>query len=249
MADVRSHYSNVTLNGNWYEDRLDVSRLGKDPRLLRTNNVSEAPIKMSRPVDRPNVTIAMESYRIPGRQRKDIAVQQINKDTVSYVYNKQPAENLPRHGPDRDLRELKCTSHVSYGGPYASNSGRRPPRSAPQLIASGNDMLAAGVPTFKHVKPQRHGPWESRAIAEKLHVNAMGMPVDPKDDNFCQSSWRYNRHGNAVYGRDWTDTTDPQNNLPGLGFRDLGIDRPTVRRANLARPNDALNDRTGIWSG
>jgi hypothetical protein len=110
-------------------------------------------------------------------------------------------------------------------------------------------MLAAGVPTYRPAKKYPHGPWKSQAVAEKLHVRGNAPGVDPKSDNFCQGAWRYDRKSNEVYQNDYNDYTDPYDNLPGLGFKGLGVDRPPVIRANIARTNDSLKDSTGIWSG
>jgi hypothetical protein len=54
-----------------------------------------------------------------------------------------------------------------------------------------------------------------------------------------------------VYGKDYSDKSDYTQNLPGLGAKGLGIEQPNSQSRNyaLGRPNDALSNHTGIWSG
>merc|ERR1740117_2719471 len=116
--------------GNWYEDRLDMSRVGKDPRLCRTNAVTDTPIAMARPVDQPFTSLQRDSYRIPRRARPATDVAVCTNQTISYIYNKEHPQCLPTHGPERTLRDLYTSSHSTYGGPNAADSARTWPGQA-----------------------------------------------------------------------------------------------------------------------
>lgn len=246
MADVRSQYCNTTMIGNWYEDRLDTSKVDVDPRLLRTNNVTETPIKMARKVENPYTSLQRDSYQMPRRLRPETEVAICTTSTIAYTYGKEPAYGLPLHGPDRTLRELATTNHSEHGGPYASDPSRRP-RSSGALTQSGSEMMAAGVISTGRKLPKAHPGPQYTAVGENLSLDPR---ADPKANTSVQRSWRYTTE-HQVYRQDFSDKSDYTQNLPGLGFKGVGIEHPRSTGINhaLGRPNDALSDKTGIWSG
>jgi hypothetical protein len=166
-----------------------------------------------------------------------------NNHTIAYTFDKPIAANLPRHGPERERRDLTTTTHVQYGGPYSVNSARKP---TSELARTGNEMMSAGT----HTIPKPPPAWKSqtKAIGEDFRIDPN---ADPKANTHVQRSWRYNMEVDQVpYNRDFSDTSDPNKNLPGLGFKGLGdnnYSRPGSR--NLARPNDSYSDKLGIWRG
>lgn len=220
--------------------------MGVDPRLLRTNNTSEAPIKMSRQVDRPHVTMSMHTYTQPRPLRQDTNVAMCTENTIAYILSKEPASTLPRHGPDRDLRELTTTTHTVYGGPFETNYGRCKPRTAPERRLSGLQRTSSELQQTGAAVTARRG-WPERAVGEKLMAS---VEIDPKQHTFMQRSWRYSREQDAVYGHNTDWSRVGKDNMPGLALRGLGEDQSMqIRRRNPARLNDALSDKTGVWSG
>jgi len=239
-------YTNQTLIANWYEDRLDNSKLGKDAKLHRTNNVADTPIKT------PGYTnsyrsLAKDSYRAPPKVRPETFVPICNSDTIDYVLQHPVATTMPRHGPERERRDLTTTSHVTYGGPYSQNSARKP---TSELARTGNEMMAAGMRSIQKPPRSRGG---ASAVGEDLNI---ASDRDPKGNTYVQRSWRYNTDVDQIHQQgDFKDTTDFSRSIPGLGLNGLGVRTGTESISTggtnfaIRRRNDAYSDSKGIWCG
>lgn len=240
--DPRIHYANTTLIGNWYEDRLDDSKVGKDPRTLRQGKNGETPIKMKRPVPDFYVTQNTISFQRPARSRPNTTVNMVSMNTVRNtlltdrsvpprVYNAP----LPRHGPDRDFKEFFTTTHSQFGGKYAADPvRRREVNSAPAQIAGiSSECLQSMV--------GRRGRKGAGATGEKLKV---GNIYDPKDNTFVQRSWNYNRDGSRYF----VDKFERPPEIPGVHLKGLGNSEVYSPNKNFKLCNDTIKHSTGIWA-
>lgn len=72
----RLHYTNRTLVGNWYEDRLDSSKAPL-PELERTGKYRETPLKMNRPVN--------DMYTSTNAAEHGKKVQPVEPEPIAFV--------------------------------------------------------------------------------------------------------------------------------------------------------------------
>jgi len=242
--DPRIHYANTSLIGNWYEDRLDESKIGKDPRTLRQGKVGETPIKMKRPVPDFYVTQCKGTFTKPSRVRPETTVSMVSMNTIrNHLLNDRTVPPrvynapLPRHGPDRDLKEFYTTHNSFYGGKHAADPVRR----RENRSASGRREKISGMTSEDQAAVGTRGISGFKATGERLRV---GPSWDPKDNTFVQRAWNYNREGSQYYTNDYTRAK----NTPGMHFKGLGEKTPYDPTINYARRSDTIKHSTGIWT-
>jgi hypothetical protein len=114
-------YRNQTLNGNWYEDRLDVGKC--HPALARTGKHSETPMKFQ---DAPNMymSTAREAYIKPRLETKIPDVSMINATNITKASDRSPQKGVvPAHEAGREF-SLYTTTNSTYGGRDADSLDR-----------------------------------------------------------------------------------------------------------------------------
>mmetsp|Transcript_14628 Transcript_14628/g.20767 ORF Transcript_14628/g.20767 Transcript_14628/m.20767 type:complete len:243 (+) Transcript_14628:43-771(+) len=239
--DPRHHYTNQTLIGNWYEDRLDDSKVGHDPRKLRQGTVGETPIKMQRPVEGFYRTQCMQTYQRPKRLRPQSNVSIVNMNTVRNtllqdrsvpprVYNAP----LPRHGPDRDIQEMYTTYHSTHGGKHAED-----PKMRYECPPVYNDT--AGMSSKEISLVGSRGLKGASATGERLKH---GPEWDPKELTFVQRSWNYNRDNSAYYTNDYIRPEHTR----GVHLKGLGEGTEYRTGVKFTLNNDTIKHSTGIWA-
>lgn len=232
-------YENVTLVGNWYEDRHDTTK-HLNPPLNRTGQMSETPIKMTRPVDDPFRSVSHSTYTAPQRYVAPPSPTMVTFETLRHTANITQADHeaagLPKHGPERDLRILSTTTHSAHGGKHADRPEMR-------VVPEAQPTVPAGK-TTQEVMANKSGVRSGRATGEKLKLET----PDAKEHSFIQRAWQYDREPHKHYLAE--QAAPPAENVPGTSLKGLGesaLLSPSKR--SFAKRNDALRDDTGVWSG
>jgi hypothetical protein len=137
---------------------------------------------------------------------------------------------LPRHGDERDTREMTTTTHSAFGGTYADTEEKRKVPEIQPLNPTRKTSRGTGLKT-------------AGATGERLKVG----DTDAKEHTFVQRSWLYNRELSGHYN---TDRPPRDNdNVPGSGLPGLGVQEPRPERPYYGLTNDTLKADVGIWSG
>lgn len=227
-------YSTPTLNGNWFESRLDLT---KDVPSNVKRRLSNAPISMGPYPDRWKTTTNSLHCR-PATNPTYVPARMINFSN----YHKSPVQEqgvssaLPHHSKDRVTREMSVSSHSAYGGPYADKpENTRVPADIPRSIACGITNVNRTLVT--------PGKQTDSVLGEFVKVDN----VDPKFHTLVQRAWMSNQDiYNHYLERPTQQPRHYNQNIPGLPLS-TNIFGPSAGRRSYAAGNDTLKESTGIF--
>jgi hypothetical protein len=265
----RLHYTNKTLVGNWYEDRLDHSRAPL-PELERTGQYRPTPIKMSRPIpnfyettsssahtsfDTPILPTPLHFLTVKNLSTADRLTKEIEEKEEGEEVKKVKTQNrahdrgfgslLPRHDDEFGFRSNTTTTHSVYGGRDQDQTTERIHFHNSRLIQTNTlDGDGKGKILNSTDKIQRGvGSTDVlRATGERLCLDA---GHDPKTHTFIQKAYLYDRSHLQYYLRDPSATQVEWKNVDGCSLKGLGEQH--ARNVPKPKRNDTIRQNTGIW--